>query len=155
MSTTGSAGRKRTGRFVPKGAAGALLIGAAGGLLLLAAGMTLSCVNSDPTAPEGSTITVSADPQTVQPGVNSKITATVRSMNGTRLPDQEVIFTTTAGKLSTGSNAVTTDTAGQAESTLSTTQNATVTAASGTVTASTTVTFSTCTLQNFTVVPTP
>lgn len=137
MSTTGSAGRKRTGRLVPTGA-----------LILLAAGATLSCVNSDPTAPEGSTITVSADPQTVQPGIDSKITATVRSMNGTRLPDQEVIFTTTTGTLNPpAQTARTTDNNGQVSCVLSTDQTATVTASSGTITASTTVNVISCNLQ--------
>ena len=35
------------------------------GVILPAALITVSCVDSDPTAPEGSTITVTADPQTI------------------------------------------------------------------------------------------
>ena len=100
--------------------------------IAIASVLMVSCENSDPTAPEGATITVSANPQTVRSGVTARITATVRSANGTRLPDQEVVFTTTTGSLSPPAQTpILTDDDGQAETVLSTTQTATVMAASG------------------------
>src|SRR5437867_775472 len=63
----------------------------------------VTCVTQDPTAPEGSMFTVSANPQTVvsQGGLPGRttVTATLRGKNGTRLPDQEVAFSTTSGVL--------------------------------------------------------
>ncbi len=94
------------------------------------------CESSDPTAPADSTITVSANPQTVvvptgQQGT-TEITATLRSKNGTRLPDQEITFSTTAGNLvPIADTPLTTDDNGQAKSTLVTTSSATITARSG------------------------
>lgn len=118
-------------------------LGSAAVLTLLGVAMT-GCESSDPTAPEGSTVTVTADPQTVVvqggvPGV-SKITATVRSSNGTRLPDQEVIFETTAGLLNPpAQTSLDTDSDGQVTCTLQTSSTATVTARSGTISGTTTV----------------
>jgi hypothetical protein len=110
--------------------------------------MALSCESSDPTAPQGSTITVTADPQTVASGTDSTITATVRSSNGTRLPDQEVIFSTTRGNLTPpAQSSQLTDSNGQVTSLLSTSVTATVTATSGTTSGSTTVNFVNCDLQ--------
>lgn len=118
---------------------------AAGGVLA-AAGFLAGCENnSDPVAPDGSTITVSASPQTVvvptggQPGT-STITATIRSENGTRLPNQEITFDTSAGTLSpVAQTPLKTDSNGQAVSILATTTSATVTATSGAVSDSTQV----------------
>lgn len=96
-------------------------------------------------------INVSADPQSVPAGGKSTITATVRSSSGTRLPDQEVIFSTTAGKLTpSAQTALTTDDNGQATSVLTNSSNntATVTARSGTITATTTVNFTSCALDD-------
>jgi len=121
------------------------LILAAGGALA-AAGFLAGCENdSDPVAPEGTTITVSASPQTVivpaggLPGT-STITATLRSENGTRLPNQEITFFTSAGTLTPSAQTpLKTDSNGQAVSLLSTTTSATVTASSGSVEGSTQV----------------
>jgi hypothetical protein len=103
-------------------------------LLALAAA---ACESSDPVAPADSILTVSANPQTVLVprggGVASAdITATLRSKNGTRLPDQEVTFSTTAGDLDPiADTPILTNSDGQAKSTLRTNQAATVTARSG------------------------
>ncbi len=92
--------------------------------------------NSDPTAPADSTITVSANPQTVvvptgQQGT-TEITATLRSKNGTRLPDQEITFSSTAGTLvPPAETALISDDQGQAKCSLVTTSSATITARSG------------------------
>jgi len=105
------------------------------------------CESGDPTAPADSTIRVSASPQTVivdpngPPGA-SRITATLRSKNGTRLPDQEIVFETTAGNLFEVVNGtlvpllsrpLETDDDGIAECILTTRQSATVTALSGSI----------------------
>jgi hypothetical protein len=131
-------GRSRRGAPL---AALALLLGAA---LLLAA-----CEDSDPTAPEGSSISVTADPQTTQPNVPVRITATVRSGNGTRLPDQEVIFSTSQGTLDPpAQTSLITDDIGQVTSTLRTPSTATVTARSGSITNTTSVNIVNCQLQD-------
>jgi hypothetical protein len=131
---------RRSSVFVKAALAASLL---AGGALLFPA-----CENSDPTAPEGSTITVSADPQTVGPNIDSTITATLRSGSGTRLPDQEVIFTTTAGTLDPPAQTpILTDDRGVADCTLTTTTSATVTAQSGSISENTTVNYQKCTLS--------
>jgi len=101
--------------------------------------------NGDPTAPADSTLTVSADPQTVIPGEKSTITATLRSKTGARLPDQEVTFSTTEGTLDPpAETALTTDSQGQASSVLITPGTATVTAQSGSISGSTQVQTSSC-----------
>jgi len=111
------------------------------------------CESGDPTAPADSTIRVSASPQTVivdpngPPGA-SRITATLRSKNGTRLEDQEISFETTAGTLfevvgndlvPLVSRPLTTDDLGIAECVLTTRQSATVTALSGNISGTTQV----------------
>lgn len=144
MNTSGHSGAVRFGTI-------ALAAALAGGLALF-----WGCENSDPTAPEGSSITVTADPQTVQAGVQSLIVATVRSANGTRLPDQEVIFTTSTGTLSpTAQTPIITDQDGFATSILTTTQTATVTGASGTISDTTTVNVVNCQLQSILINVTP
>ena len=116
---------------------------AAVGLLILAA--AAGCQNnSDPTAPEDSSITVSANPQTVvvPSGMNgtAELTATLRSKSGTRLPDQEITFSTTNGTLDPPAETpLTTDDNGQAVSLLITASSATVTARSGGITGTTQV----------------
>src|SRR5882672_7545922 len=78
-------------------------VSGAAALLVAAVFGIAACNNSDPTAPADSTMTVSANPQTVVvPSVGdgqAQITATIRSKNGNRLPDQEVTFSTSAGRL--------------------------------------------------------
>lgn len=124
---------------------------------LAIAGMVLACNRSDPTAPTDSTITVSANPQTVvldptdpnHEGTTT-ITATVRSKNGTRLPDQEVTFSTTNGSLAPPAETpIITNTDGQASCELSTPTSATVTARSGSITGSTQVTTVTGNIGSF------
>jgi hypothetical protein len=113
---------------------------------LLSAGLVVlvTCTRSDPVAPDGSLITVTANPQTVvsQGGLagRTKIIATLRSKNGTRLPDQEVTFSTTAGTLvPQAQTPILSDSQGQASSFLDTTTSATVTAFSGSIMGTTTV----------------
>jgi len=120
---------------------------AAGAVLILAALVPalISCESSDPVAPADSTITVSANPQTVivpsGGGAGAtQITATLRSKNGTRLPNQEISFTTTAGTLDPPADTfLETDDDGQARSILITSSSATVTARSGSITGQTQV----------------
>ena len=106
----------------------------------LALGLGLArCEDSDPVAPPDSTITVSANPQTVVVPQNgqgtSQITATVRSKNGTRLPDQEVTFSTTAGTLvPPAETPLLTDSDGQSKCLLLTSTSATISARSGSIT---------------------
>ncbi len=124
--------------FVKAALAASLL---AGGALFFPA-----CEDSDPTAPQGSTITVSASPSTVGPNEDSTIKAILRSGSGTRLPDQEVTFNTNAGRLDPPAQTpILTDDNGVAVSVLmDLTRTATVEAQSGTVAGSVTVTFQTC-----------
>lgn len=109
----------------------------------LVLGLALAGCNNDndPTAPEGSTIRVSANPQTVvvpTGGSGSTLLIATVSFNGTRLPDQEVTFSTTSGTLSPPAETpLKTDSMGQATSTLTTSSAATVTASTGSITAST------------------
>ncbi len=137
-------------RLIARAPGAALAVAFAAGALT-AGVLMVGCENSDPTAPEGSMITVSADPQTVLPGQISTITATLRSSNGTRLPDQEVLFSTTAGALvPKAQTAILTNDAGQAVSDLITPASATVTATSGSVSGNTSVTVSGCALSGLT-----
>ncbi len=112
----------------------------------------VTCESGDPVAPPDSIITMSASPQTVvvpksgcppkppdcrmriDPNdvCRTRLTATVRSKNGSRLPDQELIFSTTGGELFPCSETqMLTDGNGQATSVLFTNQAATVTGRSG------------------------
>jgi len=114
----------------------------------------VSCDSSDPTAPADSTITVSANPQTVVVPSGStgttEITATLRSKNGTRLPDQEITFSTSAGTLTPPAETpVLTDSDGQANSTLTTSTSATITAQSGGISGTTQVQTASCDLAQF------
>lgn len=123
----------------------------AGGALLFPA-----CEDSDPTAPEGSTVIVSASPQTVQPNVDVLITATIRASTGARLPDQEVIFTTTTGILTPPAQTpLITDDDGEVTCILNTASTATVTAQSGSISQSTTVNVQACDLSQITLVIDP
>jgi hypothetical protein len=70
----------------------------------------------------------------------AEITAVLRSKNGTRLPDQEVTFSSSAGSLDPpAETAILTDDDGVAQCTLITNNNTTITARSGSVTATTQV----------------
>ncbi len=133
-----------------RGAALVILVAGVAALVTLSA-LTIGCETSDPTAPEGSTITMSANPQTVLPGQSSSIIATLRSSNGTRLPDQEIVFSTTVGLLNPpAQTAILTDDDGEAVTLLTTPSSATVTASSGTISATTSVTVSGCALSAIT-----
>jgi hypothetical protein len=130
---------------------------AAAAALLAAAVLGLAACedDGDPLAPADSTITVSANPQTViipsggGAGV-TEVVATLRSKNGTRLPDQEITFSTTAGTLDPpAESSLTTDDQGQATSTLITSSAATVTARSGSITGTTQVQTATGNLTTF------
>jgi adhesin/invasin len=112
---------------------------AAAAACMVLAALSAGCEGEgDPAAPEGSTISVSANPQTVIVPVGgagaTEITATVRSANGTRLPDQEITFSTTAGSLDPPAETpLKSDSNGQAKCLLTTSSAATVTAASGSI----------------------
>jgi hypothetical protein len=78
------------------------------------------------------------------------VTATVRSKNGTRLPDQEVTFSTTNGSLDPPAESpVITNSDGQASSLLITPTSATVTARSGSISGTTQVTTVTGNIGSF------
>ncbi len=130
---TDTHGMSRRGRIV---LGACLAVGA--GLFLLACDN-----NSDPVAPADSTITVSANPQTVVVPSGggagaAEIVATLRSSNGTRLPDQEITFSSTAGFLDPPAETpIKSDSNGQATCILTTTSSATVMARSGSITGST------------------
>ncbi len=122
----------------------ACIIVAAGVLALVAAG----CDDSDTIAPEGSTITLNANPGQVilVGGVQDNnpiiIRATVSNSIGVPLPGQDVRFNTNSGNLSLGvTQPVTTDDFGIAATELSlATTGPTVSATSGKATASITIT---------------
>lgn len=127
------------------GIAAVWLKGAAAAAGLAAAmAVLVTCERQDPLAPEGSTIKVTANPQTIAvqssiPGT-AEITATLRAKNGTRIPDQEVTFSTTEGVLDpVAETPLITDDQGQATCKLTTAKQATVTAQSGSISGSTTV----------------
>jgi len=116
---------------------------ACGLFLAVLAFATGACDNdSDPTAPAESVITVDANPQTVVvpsggQGVTT-ITATLRSKSGTRIPDQEIAFSTTSGFFDPSfDNPAKTDAQGEAVIDLFIGSAATVTARSGGITGTT------------------
>ncbi len=127
-------------------------------VLILGVGMIaltiLQCQTGDRIPPKGSTIVVSGNPTTIPLGNSpactsilqvsscgtSEITAAVSSDLGVPLPDQDVRFSSTAGKLFIGSLSapipignvpVQTDSAGNARVNLVTSTTSTVTARSG------------------------
>ncbi len=124
---------------------------AAAGLLLAA---VVACVDSDRIPPKGSPITVAANPATIPLASGSEcisllnvatcgtsqVVATVASELGVPLPDQDVRFSSTAGRLFTGSLSspidaanipIATDDFGNATVNLITSTTTTVTAKSG------------------------
>lgn len=126
----------------------------AGGIFFIA------CHQSEVVAPDGATISLSANPaqiivqggQQLAPVV---IIATVRDTIGVPLPGQDVRFTTTIGVLTpAASTPVTTDKLGNARSDLNlVTQAAQVTATSGKATASLSLTTATAAICFITVQP--
>jgi adhesin/invasin len=82
-------------------------------------------------APIG-TVTLNADPAVLPPGGGqSNLTALVLGDNGQPLSGVPVVFSTTAGSLSSSGAAVPTDSSGRARNTLTTDRTTTVTAAAG------------------------
>jgi len=123
------------------------VLGAAAGVMFLAFGvaLTASCRGSDQVAPEGSTITVAANPATivlVGGSGSSDVVATVYSAVGVPQEDQDVRFSSSAGSLFTpapdnqpaANIPIPTDNLGNAHVVLTTTTTTTVTARSGTAT---------------------
>ena len=125
------------------------VLGAAAGLMILACGVALiaSCRGADQVAPEGSTITLAANPATIviatQGGSGSAdVVATVYSAAGVPQEDQDVRFSSTAGSLFTpppdnqpaANIPIRTDNLGNAHVVLTTTVNTTVNARSGNAT---------------------
>jgi hypothetical protein len=115
----------------------------AAALLILA-----NCNNGDRVAPEDATIDLAASPTTVvlvNGSGNSDIVATVSSVAGVPLPDQDVRFTNTAGTLvdSNGNPAanlpIRTDSYGNAHVILVTNKTTTVSGRSGKATGSITI----------------
>jgi hypothetical protein len=114
----------------------------------------LQCKTSDRVPPKGATITLAATPTTIPLATSNvcttilqqatcgeaQVLATVNSELGSPLPDQDVRFSSTAGRLFTGSDTspvdasnvpIRTDSFGNAEVNLITSTTATVTAHSG------------------------
>jgi len=122
----------------------ALIIAAAGALALVVAG----CDDSETIAPDGSTISLNANPGQVilVAGVQDNnpiiIRATVSNSIGVPLPGQDVRFNTNSGTLSAGvTQPVTTDSFGIATTELSlATTGPTISATSGKATANITIT---------------
>ena len=86
-------------------------------------------------------ILLSANPQALAcSGGNSQVSARVEDVSGVGLPQVPVVFTTTKGQLTP--STATTDSSGVANTTLSTSQEATVTANAAGKTATATVTIS-------------
>jgi len=118
----------------------------AGGLLVLA----VACDDSETVAPDGSTITLTANPAQIVlvGGIQAapvSVLATVRNSIGVPLPGQDVRFTTTAGDLSPlGGTPVATDDLGNASTILSNARvGPQITATSGKATANLTLTAAT------------
>jgi len=109
--------------------------------------LTASCRGSDKVAPEGSTITLAANPATIVIATtggsgSADVVATVYSAAGVPQEDQDVRFSSTAGSLFTpppdnqpaANIPIPTDNLGNAHVVLTTTTNTTVNARSGTAT---------------------
>ena len=112
-------------------------------LLALTLGLTLtSCTDTDPVAPEGSIIILSASPTNIDnaAGGLSNITAVVLDQNSIPLDGVAVFFSTNAGSLESQGIGQTTDSNGRAVDFLNTSQSATVNAQSGSAVSSVTVT---------------
>ncbi len=134
-------------------------------LVLMAAALipslvTWSCESSETVAPEGATISLSANPAQIvlASGIQSQpvtLLATVRNVLGVPLPGQDVRFTTTSGVLDPlPGTPVETDANGNAFATLTqATQGPTIMASSGAASASLTLTAATGLLSTITLSP--
>jgi hypothetical protein len=127
--------------------------------LILTAG---GCESTDVVAPDGSTITLSANPAVIvlSGGVQQSpvdITATVQNSIGVPLPDQDVRFTTSFGVLTPEAQTpVPTDDNGNATVVLTNaTQAPSITARSGKASAMLSLQTATCNLQSITLNPSP
>ena len=127
------------------------------GLVMLAA---IACQKSETIAPDGSTITLTANPAQVVlvAGVQVApvaIVATVRNTIGVPLPGQDVRFTTTSGTLDPpGSIPISTDSFGNATCTLTgATVGPQITATSGKATANLTLTSGTGQVSSIVLTP--
>jgi hypothetical protein len=109
--------------------------------MILAAVALLSCESSDPIAPDGSTISlsVSPDPINLATGGKTTITARVLSKNGVPVPDGTVVFFEPSGGTLSVASPTTTDGVATTELSVATTGNVTITAFSGGVKASRTI----------------
>jgi hypothetical protein len=129
-------------------------------LSLVVAG--LGCESSEVVAPEGSLMSLSAEPTQIilENGVQQEdvnLLATVRSSIGSPLKGQDVRFSTNSGKLTPGPGTpVATDSNGNAFSVLTeVTEGPTITATSGLAEATLTLTVGTVRVGSITLSPTP
>lgn len=132
------------------------------GMALAIVLLAVGCESSETVAPEGSTITLSANPAVIvlSGGVQQSpvdITATVLNSIGVPLPNQDVRFSTTFGVLTPiGQTPVPTDENGNATVVLTNaTQSPTITARSGKASGMLSLQTATCNLSSITLNPTP
>lgn len=107
-------------------------------LLALSALAFLACEDSDPVAPDGSTITLNANPSPIVgvPGI-STISARVFNSNGIPVPeDTQVLFDSSSGRLSAENARTDDDGVARTDLTVNSSTTVTVTARSGGVSAS-------------------
>jgi hypothetical protein len=121
---------------------------------VLAAFLIVACQKSDVVAPDGATISLTANPATIVLSGSVQtdpvvIIATVSNSIGVPLPGQDVRFTTTAGVLTPqAGKSVSTDSDGNATSTLTDArQPPTIAAKSGKATATLSIQTATCALS--------
>ena len=105
-------------------------------IVLLAAG----CTKSDPVAPGGSKLTLSASPSDIQPGGTSTLQAIVFDPSGVPLEAVDVFFSANNGSLASGGAGRLTDENGIANDFLTTNVSTQVTAQSGDTSSQVTVT---------------
>ncbi|MEE9217627.1 MAG: Ig-like domain-containing protein [Acidobacteriota bacterium] len=115
----------------------ASLVKLALGVLILTAAVALpGCDSSDPTAPSGSTITLTASPNPIiGVGSSATITARIFNSNGVPVPDDTIIFFESSSGLLTKTEVTTSDGIATTMLTATSTGTITVTALSGPVTA--------------------
>ncbi len=130
-------------------------------VMVIVAALT-GCEDSEVVAPDGATISLSANPAQIVLVNGTQTTpvdliATVRSSIGVPLPGQDVRFTTTAGTLTPSvGTPVSTDQFGNATCVLSgALQGPQITATSGKATASQTLSTTTCNLATLAISPSP
>jgi len=129
---------------------------------VLLAGLAVACQSSDVVAPDGATISLTANPATIvlTGGVQAQdvtIVATVSNSIGVPLSGQDVRFTTTAGTLTPQAGTpVRTGGDGNATTVLSAArQPPTITAKSGKATQTLQIQTATCTLNRIVLSPSP